>query len=216
MAIRKFTDSWNAIRNLSVQRRNDDRYAVSLNCSAATAYLFCVTREGVVSFERLQEYMTDAKLIEMCSEPVYEAKLDEYTLYCVNAQYFHASSSFNDLPLKPPVCMQVFAIQGQGVGHVLYYPGTEQLLNAQMAFIPLEYLYAVSQSKRKEVLELRIRLEPNEGYQDGALLYQIGNLDPIPIPRSWIDRPIPLNASLGSSVTVLVDKEYRGRYCQRR
>ena len=57
-----------------------------------------------------------------------------------------------------------------------------------------------------------MRLEGGGKYTDGALLYQVGECLPIPLPGSLLEVPIPLRVTPGSVVKVVVDERFKGKY----
>lgn len=123
-----------------------------------------------------------------------------FRLQYVSRNLFEANPYFRLLAARPPeyiwlwaVCENVFGDQ-----HTLYVP---EDAGAQREEAPLRFVAEVRTENGLHFLKVSLT-GPGE-YTDGALLYQVGTSLPIPIPREYVGREIPILVPENEELMVL-------------
>ena len=113
---------------------------------------------------------------------------------------FYAMPVFRGFEADPPQTIQVWSMMAVpgGIVHLYYTPGREAV-----CFIPLRYSAALQRNGLQTVLQVTLSDQFIGSYTDGALMYRVGESDPIPLPGGWLNRKIPLRVSDGEEVRVL-------------
>ncbi len=112
---------------------------------------------------------------------------------------------------SPPERLQVWALQNGGGAVTLHAP---EKPGAEMLYIPMYYSFSWTGTK-DDVGSLRIDLPEAENYVDGALEYQSGALPAIPVPRSGLNRAIPLKCRDRAAFRVQPSEGFESMYRRR-
>lgn len=178
---------------------------LSLVCPAAEAYCLCFTQGALVQQKDLD--LSEDELNALWTGGTIDR--GRYRLQGVPAKRFHANPSFRDFKSVPPEQIQIWSLSHKQVTNetVLHFPDD---LESQLAFIPLRYHYTVS--RENGFTYLKVELLDSGVYNDGVLMYQVGNALPIPIPAAVFGKMIRLRIPSNENVKVIVRSDYSGQY----
>ncbi|MBR6825700.1 MAG: hypothetical protein IKM59_04045 [Oscillospiraceae bacterium] len=189
MPIEKPTNNLYRIRELSIMLTGGE-YILSMNAGHAKACVLCISRLGNVRREDLS--LTEGDLNTLYNGGKIQGK--DYTLQGISGQQLTALSQYRGLELQPPVYVQAWAMTLGQNGKILFIPDDPNEVERQRTVVPVYYRVSFSEQG------LIVSLEEMRGYRDGDLLYRFKDRMPIPIPRSWIGKPIPLRNRTGCEV----------------
>lgn len=194
MPIEKPNNSLYRIRDLSVIISGGE-YLLSMNPGKANACVLCISRNGKVRAEDLALSEKDINMLFNGGR----IETPDYLLRGISGQQLTALAQYRGLQLQPPVYVQAWAIASSQNGKVLYVPDDVTL---QRTLVPVNYHVIFN------VSGLIVKLDDPKGYQDGDLMYKYKERLPVPIPKSWIGKPIPLrNGREGYQVIPAPDVE---------
>ena len=184
---------------------------ISLVCAKATAYVLCFSAGDPVGIQDLS--LSEEELFQLHEGGSLER--DTFRLQGVRKQVFDAMPVFRGFRTSPPEQIQVWSMAVRSAGEVVLYATEDK--KAQTCFVPMRYMVRYEPGKplrgsEEQVGFLTVRLEGGGKYTDGALLYQVGECLPIPLPGSLLEVPIPLRVTPGSVVKVVVDERFKGKY----
>lgn len=208
MSILKLDSDAYTIRDLILNTDEKGRY-LSLVCSYATAYALCFSSGAPIRREELD--LTEEELCSLHNGG--EVERDAFRIQGVPRNVFEAMPVFRDFHAVPPEQIQVWSMALRPNGEaILYVPDDPEY---STRYVPLRYQVQFTQGEyKKNVLKpgtLRVRLLDAGQYTDGALMYQVGNSLPIPLPGECLDSTIPvLNGS--EPVKVVVSQAFQGKY----
>lgn len=169
----------------------DGRYGLSLRCPRATAYVLCFAK---------RKPPADPFTLNLTENELYSLhqgqSLDRngYHLMGVSAGSFHAMPRFFGFQAIPPQTIQVWSMLAKPDGTVeLYAPRGQE----KVCHVPLRY--AAKYLSENGMTQLFVQLEERylTDYKPGQLRYQISGGAPVPLPKSWLNRAIPLRAEPG-------------------
>ena len=205
MAIEKAIKMYQ-IKNLKLGTDGRGMY-LSLVCPAADAYCLCFTQGAPVTRDELD--LTEDELKELLRGGMIERS--RYRLQGVRANVFHANPSYRNFKAVPPEQIQIWSLSYKQITGetVLHFPDN---IESQLAFIPMRYRCTVRRTEG--LVHLKVELLDNGIYEDGILMYQVGNILPIPIPASALGKDIRLLIPSNENVRVVVKEDYRGKYTQ--
>ena len=180
MPIERPTNNLYRIKELNIGQSGEDYY-LSMNYGKAHACVLCICRTRLITAE-------DLSLGEDDLDHLYSGgklEFEDYTLHGISGRQLTALSQYRNKDLlKPPVYVQAWSMVAADQNRkILYIPENPE---DQMFLVPVYYQMNLSNGN------LTIHMEEAEGYKDGDLMYQVENRLPVPIPKSWLDRPIPL------------------------
>lgn len=122
-------------------------------------------------------------------------------------------SVFRNFEVCPPEQIQVWSMSENLDDVTLFVPDDEK---SQICYVPLRYSYSFTPGRRERNKDipgqLYVQLNNDGNYTDGALLYQVGESLPIPLPKEYLNQAIPLNVGPGMPVQILVRQEFVGKY----
>ena len=173
------------------------RYGLSLECPRADAFTLCLGKNlPLADPEKLG--LTEEELRRLHNGQSMEKR--GYRLIGVTQGTFYAMPVFRGFEADPPQTIQVWSMMAVpgGIVHLYYTPGREAV-----CFIPLRYSAALQRNGLQTVLQVTLSDQFIGSYTDGALMYRVGESDPIPLPGGWLNREIPLRVSDGEEVRVL-------------
>ncbi len=203
MAIEKAIKMYQ-IKNLKLGTDSRGMY-LSLVCPAADGYCLCFTKGSPVTREELD--LTEEELSGLLKGGMIER--NRYRLQGVRQNVFHANPSFRSFHAVPPEQIQIWSLSYNYVTNrtTLHIPEDPE---SQMAFIPMRYSYTVRRAN--SLVYLNVNLKDNGQYEDGVLMYRVGNALPIPVPGSKLGKDIRLYIPSNEEVSIVVSEEYRGKY----
>lgn len=173
------------------------RYGLSLECPRADAFTLCLGKNlPLADPEKLG--LTEEELRRLHNGQSMGKR--GYRLIGVTQGTFYAMPVFRGFEADPPQTIQVWSMMAVpgGIVHLYYTPGREAV-----CFIPLRYSAALQRNGLQTVLQVTLSDQFIGSYTDGALMYRVGESDPIPLPGGWLNRKIPLRVSDGEEVRVL-------------
>lgn len=186
-----------------------ERYQLSCSCGFAESFALCFSKRPLrrqdLDLTEQELYLlyqgTNGKTLEK----------DGYRLQGVPRNVFSISNHFSDFTTTPPERIQVWSMTRAIDGSVsLYVPDTP---GRETCFLPLRYRVQNTPGRERGMVELTILVNATEisGYEDGALLYCVGDSQPIPIARECLNHPIRIRAN-GLPVKVMVSEVCCGQY----
>lgn len=211
MPILKLDSAAYAIRDLTLGCDSNGRY-LSLVCSHATAYALCFSSSTPLLPEDLDLSEEELRALHDGSE----IQRDNYLIQGVPRNLFSAMPTFRNFHAVPPEQIQVWSMALRPNGEaILYVP---QHVGEETCYVPLRYSFQFTPGPLKHNIAqpgtLQVRLLDKGQYADGALMYQVGNALPIPLPVDWLNGyPIPILAQ-NEPVKVIVSPEFQGKYVQ--
>lgn len=209
MSILKLDSDAYTIRDLVLGTDDKGRY-LSLVCSYATAYALCFSSGVPIQREALDLSEEELYLLHNGGE----VKRETFRIQGVPRNVFESMPVFRDFHAVPPEQIQIWSMALRPNGEViLYVPDTPE---GSTCYVPLRYEAQFTLGEiRKNVPKpgiLQVGLLDAGQYTDGALMYQVGNALPIPLPTSCLNRtPIPI-LSGGEPVKVVVSPDFQGKY----
>ena len=211
MPILKLDSAAYAIRDLTLGSDSNGRY-LSLVCSHATAYALCFSSGAPLLPADLDLSEEELRTLHDGGE----IQRDRYRIQGVPRNLFGAMPTFRNFHAVPPEQIQVWSMALRPSGEaILYVP---EQVGEETCYVPLRYTFQFTPGGCKRNVPqpgvLQVRLLDKGQYADGALMYQVGNALPIPLPGSWLnDSPIPILAQ-DEPVKVIVSAEFQGKYVQ--
>ncbi len=166
------------IRELAVMPSGGD-YILNMNPGKARACVICISRSGNIGAGDLKLSEDDLNNLYTGGKLEYET----YTLQGITGHQLAALSQYHGLHIRPPVYVRAWSMAPGQSGTVLYIPEEP---DEQVFLVPVHYQTIRTGN------QLTVRLEEVDGYADGDLLYQREEHPPVPIPGSWLNRPIVL------------------------
>ena len=203
MAIEKAIKMYQ-IRNLKLGTDGRGMF-LSLVCPAAEGYCLCFTQGAPVTREELD--LTENELFDLLQGKVIQRP--RYRLQGVRANVFHATPNFRNFKAVPPEQIQVWSLSHKHITNetILHFPENAE---SQIAFIPMRYSCTVRRTGG--FVYLKVDLLDNGNYENGVLLYQVGNTLPIPIPGDKLGKEIRLYIPSNEDIKIIVSEDYRGKY----
>lgn len=203
MAIEKAINMYQ-IKNLNLGTDGRGMF-LSLVCPAAEAYCLCFTQGAPVTREELE--LTEEDLYELLKGNTVER--NRYRLQGVRANVFHANPSFRNFKAVPPEQVQVWSLSYKPITRetILHFPEDP---TSQLAFIPMRYSCTVE--RKGGFVYLNVSLLDYGRYEEGVLMYQVGNTLPIPIPGAKLGKEVRLYIPSNEDIKILVKENYRGKY----
>lgn len=184
--------------------RTDNGYAMQLVCPRATAYVLCFSNgAGNIDCEKLG--LTEEDLI--CLHDGGTIQRSGCRLQGVTSRTFHAMPQFRGFVVNPPERIQIWSMV-TSYGKVTLYHTDNEISD----YIPLCYTVKYGSEEDYVTIEIGIEKREVDNYTDGALMYKIDSKDPVPLPKSWINRPIRLNTDNPAAVKVIIQEEYAEKY----
>ena len=211
MPIFKLDSDAYAIKDLTLSDDSKGRY-LSLVCPHATAYTLSFSSGAPLPPEDLDLSEEDLRTLHDGGE----IQRDRYRIQGVPRNVFSATPTFRNFHAVPPEQIQVWSMALRPSGEaILYVP---EQVGEETCYVPLRYTFQFTPGGCKRNVPqpgvLQVRLLDKGQYADGALMYQVGNALPIPLPGSWLnDSPIPILAQ-DEPVKVIVSAEFQGKYVQ--
>lgn len=200
------------VQQLTLGSDHHGRY-LSLVCPRAAAYALCFSSGAPIRREELD--LTDEELSTLCSGG--KVQRDNYRILGVPRNIFNAMPVFRNFQAVPPEQIQVWSMDFSSDGApILYVPDDPA---PSTCYVPLRYTVEFTpgvsrQNKAPQPGLLRVRLLDEGQYADGALMYQVGNSLPIPLPQGCLnDTPIPI-LNENEPVKVIVSPAFQGKYVQ--
>lgn len=171
----------------------DGRYGLSLSCPRATAYVLCFAK-GLPPADPFALSLTENELYALHQGQ----SLDRmgYHLMGVPAGSFQAMPVFYGFQAAPPQTIQVWSMQAKPDGTTELYAPRDGAPET-VCHVPLRYAVQLRQQEGMSLLTVRLEERYLTDYRDGDLRYQISGGAPVPLPKSWLNRDIPLRASAG-------------------
>lgn len=195
------------VQNLSLGA-NADGYYISGSCGFAETFVLCFSQHAL---GRKDLDLTEEELLQLYQGTNGKTlNKGEVRLQGIPQRMFSTSNVFSDFVARPPEQIQLWSMTRVPNGPAtLYVPDTP---GKETCFVPLRYQYAIL-PRPNGLTELTVRINGNElsQYQDGALLYQVGDFPEIPIANACINQPLSIRTG-GLPLTVQVAAEFKGRY----
>ena len=195
------------IKNLKLEMDRQGMY-LTLMCPVADAYLLCFTKGEPVNYDKLD--LSEEELNELCRNQISIDKGD-YRLQGVRSRVFHSAPQYRDFRSVPPEQIQVWAMSYDRFRNLttLHFPDK---IEEQLVYIPMRYSF---ECKIDGALSaIKIQMLDQGVYEDGVLMYTVGNTYPIPIPREAVGRAIRIFNPANEIIQIITDKKYTGRYIQ--
>ncbi len=189
------------IRELTITA-SPDGYYLSMIPGKAQACVLCVSREGNIGAQDLS--LSEDNLSILFTGGKIET--DRYILQGITGHQLAALSQYRGLHVKPPAYVRAWAMATGFNGTVLYVPDDPA---EQVTLVPVHYKVL----NQGNFMTVQLEKGEGEGYADGDLLYHCGEHLPIPIPKKWIGRPIPLRYP-AEKYTVIADDAVAQNYIQ--
>lgn len=211
MPILKLDSAAYAIRDLTLGCDSNGRY-LSLVCSHATAYALCFSSGAPLLPKDLNLSEEELRALHDGSE----IQRENFRIQGVPRNLFSAMPTFRNFHAVPPEQIQVWSMALRPNGEaILYVP---EQVGDETCYVPLRYVFQFAPGLFKRNVAqpgtLQVRLLDKGQYADGALMYQVGNALPIPLPGEWLNNsPIPILAQ-NEPVKVIVSAEFQGKYVQ--
>lgn len=180
MPILELTNTIHRIDELVVDRDAEGYYLTMIlgHCDAA---VLCVSQHGPVSREKLD--LTEEELGYLLGGGCVKHPQQGYTLQGITWQQFLGMDRYRNFTVDPPAFIQVWGMKRNDFETNLYVPDSP--LDQGMA-IPQHY------SVRQSADQLYVQVDRTDGYHDGDLRYSVEDHLSIPLPKSWLNRQIPL------------------------
>lgn len=201
MPVEKLTNNLYRIRDLSVGLSGNEYY-LSMNRGKAQACVLCISRTRLITAQDL--HLTEENLEYLYTGGVLE--MEDFTLQGITGNQLIALAQYRNLRIQPPSYVQAWAMTAGQTGKILHIP---EDVSEQMTLVPVHYQVIINSGS------LLLKLDEEEGYCDGELLYQLEDHLPIPIPKRWIGRPIPLRCN-PEKLRVFPDRDVARNYIQKR
>lgn len=194
------------IQNLKIGSDNRGPF-ISAVCPDADSFALCFVKGDLASGEEVKAALSEQDLKALrLGNSIERGRL---RFQGVRRMVFYSGPVYYITSALPPERVQIFALSYSDFYDVttLYFPEDE---TSQSGFLPLRFSYELKQVS-PEISNLVIKLKDNGVYEDGTLLYQVGNALPIPIPQEGLGKGIKLYLPSGEKVMVVVREEYRDR-----
>lgn len=187
--------------------KSGDGYAMQLVCPRATAFVLCFSK-GTEPIDCESLNLTDTELEDLHNNAMFER--NGCRLQGVMAHTFMSMPQFKGFKVNPPELVQVWSMSRNNFGTIKLYKPLEEAA----VFVPLNY--SVQFGMAGNCVTLQVGLDPKklDNYTDGSILYQVSGMDPVPIPRSWLNRPFRLNAPNKDAVKIVVSEQFQNMYRQ--
>ncbi|MBM6871315.1 hypothetical protein H7U37_11690 [Pseudoflavonifractor phocaeensis] len=200
------------VQQLTLGSDSHGRY-LSLVCPRAAAYALCFSSGAPIRREDLD--LTDKDLSALCSGG--NIQRADYRIQGVPRNIFNAMPVFRSFQAVPPEQIQVWSMDFYSNGKpILYVPDDP---TSSTCYVPLRYtvqftpgVYRPNKAPQPGLLQVRL-LDAGQ-YADGALMYQVGDAMPIPLPEAYLnDTFIPI-LNENKPVSVVVSPMFQGKYVQ--
>lgn len=186
MPIQTLRDSIYKINDFVFQR--DARgYYLSMNLGHCDAAVLCISQRSLISAAELD--LTERELGFLLRGSKIDKK--DYILQGITRQALAGNNRYRSFEVSPPAHVQIWGMKENDLEINLFIPDDTSM---QSATVP--QLFSVQMDGN----QMYIGIDNVDGYHDGDLVYQIGDHLPIPIPRSWLNCPIPLPVSFAPNV----------------
>lgn len=186
------------INELTVDR-DEEGYYLTMVLGHCDAAVLCVSQQGPVSRDRLE--LTDEELSYLLGGGRLERPEQRYTLQCISWQQLMGADRIRNFTVDPPAFIQVWGVKRNYFETNLYVPDSPMEQGA-----PIPQCYSVRNSGN----QLQVLVDRTDGYCDGDLMYIVDDHLGIPLPKSWLNRPIPLRP--GAVVNVVPADHVRVSY----
>ena len=174
-----------------------ERYITWDRSGDADAYVICMVRGTPVEEADLAGCLGEAKLAQLYKSMQVDVQLEDGRTCALHGV---SSRIFDDDPLvvveaDAPMLAQVWTMKKSYATYCLFLPQDAQ---SQCCLLPTEYdvSFFAGNPQAKSVDDrlsvLKVSIENEAEYENGALEYQVGDSAPVPIPRRWINQQIPL------------------------
>lgn len=201
MPIEKPNNNLYRIKELTIGTSSDGYY-LSMNPGKARACVLCISRQGMLGAKDLSLSEDDLNYLYSGGK----LEFPDYVLQGITGHQLAALAQYRNLHLQPPTYVQAWSMAPGTNGTVLYIPEDPQ---EQMTLVPVHYRISANGTS------LKVTLDEDKGYADGDLLYQQEGHMAVPIPKSWIGRPIPLRGA-ATKYRVVPDAAVAKNYIQKR
>lgn len=200
MPIQTLTNPLYRIDELSVDR-DAKGYFINMVLGHCDAAVLCISQTGPMSREELQ--LSEEDLSYLASGGRLDRSEKRCCLQGITCQQLAGAGLIRNFAVAPPAFLQAWGMKRIDFDINLYIPEdiTEQLVQ-----VPQVYKVQLSGS------QMVVGIDRIDGYHDGDLCYSIDGHPAIPLPASWLNRPIPLRP--GAVPEVRPAQRVRGCYKQ--